>query len=112
VEALLDGIRGRNGLCRGSFLDGLDLVLGELIMCFELGMPSCKVTFDKSEDTGFRLWRDTTVQWGGLHGRVAITEAHTALMMLIPADICSGSLVHNSRAMERKIGLVLGSSHA
>jgi len=77
-----------------------------------MGSPSCEVTFDKSEGVGFRFWRDTTVQWGALHGRVAITEAHTALVTLVPVDICSGSLVHHSRATEHKIGLVLGSSHA
>jgi len=101
-----------NGLWRGSFLDGLDLALGELILCFELGTPSCPVAFDKSEGVGFCFWCDTIVQFAGLHGRVAITDAHVALVTLVPADICSGSLVHNRRATERKIGHILGSSHA
>jgi len=87
-------------------------VLGGLVLCFELRSPVLEVTFDESEGAGLRFWCDMTVQWGSLHGWVAITEEHTALMMLVPADICSGSLVHNGRATESKIGLVLGSSHA
>ena len=44
--------------------------------------------------------------------RVAITDAQKALVTLVPADICSGGLVHDRRATEHMIGHIFGSGCA
>jgi len=111
ADVLLDGIRGPDCFCCGSFLDGLDLVLGELILCLDLRSPSLEIAFGDSQAVGFRFWHDIIVHRLRHKGWVAITEAHIAHVVLVLSGIGSGSLVHDVVITEQKVGPILAIVH-